>query len=72
IIVTYDEDFADARFYPLGKHHGVVRLRVWPTTTEQTQWALGRILESVPEERLQGSLIIIDNKRIRIRGGGDA
>ena len=26
IIVTYDEDFADSRFYPLGYHHGIVRL----------------------------------------------
>jgi len=25
IIVTYGEDFADSRFYPLGRHHGVVR-----------------------------------------------
>ncbi|MBI4317700.1 MAG: hypothetical protein HY675_04350 [Chloroflexi bacterium] len=39
---------------------------------EQTQWALSRILEGVPEERLPASLIIIDNKRIRIRGGRDA
>jgi len=28
IVITYDEDFADARMYPLGKHHGVIRLRV--------------------------------------------
>jgi predicted nuclease of predicted toxin-antitoxin system len=31
IVITYDEDFADARCYPLGHHHGVIRLRVWPT-----------------------------------------
>ncbi len=37
IIVTYDEDFADSRFYPLGHHHGIIKLRVWPTTIEQTQ-----------------------------------
>jgi len=44
IIVTYDEDFADSRFYPLGHHHGIVRLRVWPTTIEQTQKAMERLL----------------------------
>jgi predicted nuclease of predicted toxin-antitoxin system len=32
IVITYDEDFADSRMYPLGMHHGVIRLRVWPTT----------------------------------------
>jgi predicted nuclease of predicted toxin-antitoxin system len=35
IVITYDEDFADSRSYSLGKHHGVIRLRVWPTTIEK-------------------------------------
>ncbi|MFO8164678.1 MAG: DUF5615 family PIN-like protein [Desulfatiglandales bacterium] len=30
IIITYDEDFADSRFYPLGSHHGVIRLAYGP------------------------------------------
>lgn len=25
IIVSYDEDFADARTFPLGAHHGIIR-----------------------------------------------
>lgn len=29
IVVTFDEDFADARMYPAGSHAGVIRLRVW-------------------------------------------
>jgi len=29
IVVTFDEDFADSRLYPLGMHYGVVRLRIW-------------------------------------------
>ena len=44
IIVTYDEDFADSRFYPLGHHHGIVRLRVWPTTIEKTRSAMERLI----------------------------
>ncbi len=72
IVVTYDEDFADARSHPLGEHQGIVRLRVWPTTIEQTEWALIRMLESVPEEQLHGSLIIVDNNKIRIRRRRDA
>jgi predicted nuclease of predicted toxin-antitoxin system len=36
IVITFDEDFADARMYPAGSHAGVVRLRVWPTTIENT------------------------------------
>lgn len=67
IIVTFDEDFADARMYPLGSHAGVIRLRVWPTTVEQTQEALERLLTNVPDENLPGSLVIIDRERIRVR-----
>jgi predicted nuclease of predicted toxin-antitoxin system len=67
IVITFDEDFADARTYPLGSHAGVIRLRVWPTTIEQTQEALERLLTTVPDEDLPGSLVIIDRERIRVR-----
>ena len=67
IIVTYDEDFADSRYYPLGHHHGIIRLRVWPTTIEQTQSAMDRLITDVPPTTWRNCLIIIDNNKIRIR-----
>ena len=67
LIVTYDEDFADSRFYPLGSHHGVIRLKNWPTTIDKTIHALTRLFESTPESDLQKSLVIVDNQKIRIR-----
>jgi predicted nuclease of predicted toxin-antitoxin system len=67
IIVTYDEDLADARYYVFGRHHGVVRLRVWPTTVETTILALSRLLRDVQEQDWPGSLIIVDNSKIRLR-----
>jgi predicted nuclease of predicted toxin-antitoxin system len=67
IIVTYDEDFADSRFYPLGSHHGVIRLRVWPTTVEQTQNALERLLSDLLPSNWHNCLIIVDNQKIRVR-----
>jgi len=67
IVITYDEDFADARMYPLGAHHGVIRLRVWPTTIENTQKAITRLLMQIPENNFPKSLIIIDNYKIRVR-----
>ncbi len=67
IVITYDEDFADARMYSLGAHHGVIRLRVWPTTIENTQQAISRMLKQIPESNLPHSLIIIDNYKIRVR-----
>lgn len=67
IIVTFDEHFADARSHVLGSHHGVVRLRVWPTTVEATILVLSRLLEKVTERDWRGSLIIVDNQKIRVR-----
>lgn len=67
LIITYDEDFADARFYPLGNHHGIIRLRVWPTTIEQTKSAIERLITDLSPTQWHGCLIIIDNKKIRVR-----
>ncbi len=67
IVITFDEDFADARMYPVGSHAGVIRLRVWPTTVESAEAGLGRLLATTSDSELPGSLIIIDNLRIRIR-----
>ena len=67
IVISYDEDFADTRSFTLGAHHGIIRLRVWPTTTEMTIAALQRVLEAVPESDLPDSLVIVDNKKIRVR-----
>ncbi len=67
IIVTFDEDLADARMFPLGEHHGIIRLRIWPTTTEATQEAFIRLREALPFADWRGNLIIIDNQQIRLR-----
>ena len=67
IVITFDDDFADARMYPAGSHAGVVRLRVWPTTIEETELALTRLFASVADEDLPGSLVIVDRIKIRIR-----
>ena len=69
IVITYDEDFSDARYYPLGRHRGVVRLRVWPTTVEATIAALEQLLQQLPSSEWPDSLIIIDNRKIRVRKG---
>ena len=67
IVITFDEDFADARMFPVGSHAGVIRLRVWPTTIEKAESALGRLFREVAENEIAGSLIIIDEQRIRVR-----
>lgn len=67
IVITFDEDFADARMYPVGAHAGIIRLRVWPTTSEETERALSRLLGQIPDDDLRGSLVIVDRNGIRLR-----
>lgn len=64
-MVTFDEDFADIRNFDVG--HGVIRLRVWPTTSAETIAALSRLFSTVTEEELQEALVIVDRNRIRVR-----
>jgi len=66
-VLTFDEDFADQRVFPLGSHAGVIRLRVWPTTAEEIERALTRLFMEVSPHELRGALAIIDRERIRIR-----
>lgn len=67
IVFTFDEDFSGARMYPAGSHAGGVRMRVWPTTIENTETALVRLFESVANSDLPGSLVIVDEAKIRVR-----
>ena len=69
VIITFDEDFADQRTFPTGSHAGIIRLRVWPTTIEETQDALERLLAEVPDAELARALVIIDREAIRVRRG---
>jgi predicted nuclease of predicted toxin-antitoxin system len=67
IVITFDEDFADARMFPAGTPAGVIRLRVWPTTIEGAEAGLGRLLDTTEDSSLIGSLVVIDRARVRIR-----
>ena len=67
VIVTFDEDFADQRSFPIGSHAGIIRLRVWPTTVEETQQALARLLAEISDTELAHALVIVDREAIRIR-----
>ena len=69
MIITFDEDFADQRTFPIGSHAGIIRLRVWPTTIEESQDALERLLVEVPDAELARALVIIDREAIRGRRG---
>ena len=69
VIVTFDADFGDIRNFAGGPHHGTIRLRVRPTTVEQTQSALVRLMDQTEESELAGALVIIGQRTVRVRRG---
>lgn len=66
-IVTFDADFADISEFPLGTHYGVIRLRIFPQTLEILHPILERELALIQKINIYGCLVIIDNKRVRIK-----
>ena len=70
IIVSFDRDFADRRGFAAGENFGIVRLRVWPTTVEETTRALDRLFNELNPSDLEGALVIVGRSNIRVRPGG--
>jgi predicted nuclease of predicted toxin-antitoxin system len=67
IIITFDEDFADQRSFAKGEHAGIIRLKVWPTSTQEVQKALTRLFAEVEDKLRHGALAIVDSNKIRVR-----
>ena len=67
VVLTFDEDFTDQRGIGASNHHGIIRLRVWPTSVEEIIRALQRLIESVETQEISGALIIVGRNNIRVR-----
>lgn len=67
IIITFDSDFADILELPVGSHPGVKRLKVIPQTADILHPILERELLFLTTEKIEGCLVIIDNKKVRIK-----
>ncbi|MFT4103810.1 MAG: DUF5615 family PIN-like protein [Burkholderiaceae bacterium] len=69
VLITLDLDFADIRTYLPGTHHGIWVLR----PEKQTFRALAQLVKAgvrlAGTEKFEGQLWVIDEKRVRIRGG---
>jgi len=63
ILVTLDEHFGDWVILPLCRHHGVVRLKVVPTTSEKVLGLLLPFLSRHTSDELRNRLIILTPKR---------
>ena len=68
ILVTLDGDFANILRYPPANTPGTVRLRLHPPTEEAINAALLFAVSRLAQMSLDGKLVVVDERRIRIRG----
>lgn len=67
-LITLDEDFADLRYYPLGTHTGIIRLKLEFAPSSIVLACLTRLLPQLQQDLLtKGSLVITDGVTYRIR-----
>jgi predicted nuclease of predicted toxin-antitoxin system len=64
-VITLDDHFGDWAVLPLSRHAGVIRLKVNPTTTENTLNLLLPFLKSHHDRDFRNSLAIVRSTGIR-------
>ncbi|MGQ9625347.1 MAG: DUF5615 family PIN-like protein [Anaerolineae bacterium] len=71
ILITYNSGFGDERRFPPGTHPGIIRLRVHPQTDAILHPILEKVFRVFGQKQLTGALVIVDNRRIRIKRKGE-
>lgn len=69
VLLTFNSDFGDIRYYPSGTHTGIIRLRIDPQTAEVVHPVLRAALASLSGEEIAGKLVTVTRDRVRIRSG---
>lgn len=69
VLITLDLDFADIRAYEPSEYRGIVVLRPRRASADEVVDLLKRLIEAIERESPEGRLWIVDEQRIRIRGG---
>jgi predicted nuclease of predicted toxin-antitoxin system len=66
-ILTFDIDFAERAYWKREPHYGVVRLRLEPQTPTHVIPILRTFLAAYPPELLRNALVILTDKKARLR-----
>jgi predicted nuclease of predicted toxin-antitoxin system len=67
-LITLDLDFSNILAYPPAKFTGIVVLRLADQAHITVEAAIRRVLDLLPQEAVTGTLWIVEDRRIRIRG----
>ncbi len=68
VIITADRGFGNILRFPLGKHYGII-ISNFPNemSTAEMNSHLVRQIQSLSEDQISGSLVVIDSKKVRTR-----
>lgn len=69
-LVTLDLDFADVRVYPPDQYAGLIVLRPRSQTVPAIERLAEQMIRYLASETLDGHLWIVEEQRLRVRGGG--
>ena len=69
VLVTLDLDFSDVRAYPPAEHPGIIVLRPHDPDRESVLRLVARTIPVLRGEAVVGRLWVVEEERIRIRGG---
>jgi predicted nuclease of predicted toxin-antitoxin system len=67
-LITLDLDFANILAYPPAEFAGLVVLRLADQAHATVESGIQRVLDLLPAETLAGTLWIVEDRRVRIRG----
>src|SRR5947209_8131980 len=67
VVLSFDLDFANIVVFPPGTHSGHVVLRLHRPDVPSARAAVARLIRYVSESEMHGSIVIVDDTRIRIR-----
>jgi predicted nuclease of predicted toxin-antitoxin system len=67
VLITIDLDFSNIRHYPPQSHKGIIVAKIRPRNANAVHKVLEHLLKNVGLERLNKSLVIVDQNKYRIR-----
>lgn len=70
-LVTFDLDFSDLRAYPPNEYPGILVIRLKDQSKPVVLALMERLAVLVKDEAVTGTLWIVDEDHVRIRGGAE-
>ena len=67
VLLTRDADFINTDVYPLGRHAGIIYLRITPSTLDAVHHTLLLALRRFSTRQLRGNLLIVEPTAYRLR-----